>query len=144
MNSSPIFFFFFFDVPVILLSILVTGPNFMSMSLLVLELSQFSFKKDSPEIQKFEILLSEFWPISSDWGELRIPNLARIFLMKCYWMQQNFGVAFFTVLELLRENQKGLKLLPLPPRLGISEIQNISRKNSEEKEWLYYQENVTS
>ena len=26
---------------------------------------------------------SEFWPIPQDWGELRIPNLSRMSLMKC-------------------------------------------------------------
>ena len=36
----------FFDVAVFLLSSLVTDPSFMSMSLLVLELRQFSFVRD--------------------------------------------------------------------------------------------------
>ena len=45
----------FFDVALFLLSSLVTGPCFMSISSLVLELSQFSFIKDWPEIQKLKI-----------------------------------------------------------------------------------------
>ena len=39
-----------------------------------------------PWIWKSEIPLSEFCPISEDWDELGIPNLARMFLMKCYWI----------------------------------------------------------
>ena len=53
------------------LSSLVTGPSFMSASSQVLELWQFSFIRDWPEIRKSEILLSEFCPISRDWYELK-------------------------------------------------------------------------
>ena len=109
----------FFDVVLFLLSILVTGPNFMSISSLVLELWQFSFIRDWPEIRKSEIPQSEFFPISGDWGELWIPNSARMSLIERYWMLQYFTVTAFTVFELLRENQLGVKLPPSPPRLGI-------------------------
>ena len=54
----------FFDVVLFLLSGLVTGPSFMSISSLVLELWQFSFIRDWPEIRKSEIPPSEFCPIS--------------------------------------------------------------------------------
>ena len=101
----------FFDVVLFLLSSLVTGPSFMSMSSLVLELWQFSFIRDWPEIRKSEIPLSEFLPISGDWGELGMPNLARMSLIKCYWMLQNARVTAFTISELLRENQKGGKFI---------------------------------
>ena len=94
----------FFDVVLFLLSSLVTGPSFMSISLLVLELWQFSFIMDWPEIRKSEIPPSEFCPISRDWEELWILNLAQMALIKCYWMLQNFKVTAFTVFELLREN----------------------------------------
>ena len=113
---------YFFDVALFLLSSLVTGPGFMSISLLVLELWQFSFTKDWPEIRKSEITPSEFCPISGDWGELWIPNLARMSLIECYWMLQNSRVTTFTVFELLRENQLGGggKITPPPsPRLGL-------------------------
>ena len=80
----------FFDVVLFLLSILVTGPSFMSISSLVLELWQFPFIRDWPEIQKSEIPPSEFCPISGDWGELWIPNLARMSLIEFYWMLLNF------------------------------------------------------
>ena len=99
----------FFDVVLFLLSSLVTGPSFMSISSLVLELWQFSFIKDWPEIRKLEIPPSEFCPISGDWGELWIPNLAWMSLIECYWMLQNSRVTAFTVFQLLRENQLGGK-----------------------------------
>ena len=49
-----------------LLSSLVTGPSFMSISSLVLVLWQFSFIRDWSEIWKPEIPLPEFCPISGD------------------------------------------------------------------------------
>ena len=110
------FFINFFDVVLFVLSSLVTGSSFMSISSLVLELWQFSFIRDWPEIRKSEIPLSEFCPISGDWDELWIPNLARMFLIECYWMLQNFSVTALTVFELLSENQLGGVKLPPPPR----------------------------
>ena len=44
-----------------LLSSLVTGSNFMSMSSLHLEIWQFSFIRDWPEIRKWEIPISVIW-----------------------------------------------------------------------------------
>ena len=64
ITSSSIFFEVFF-----LLSSLVTGPSFMSISSLVLELWQFSFVRDWPEIRKLEIPPSECCLISGDWNE---------------------------------------------------------------------------
>ena len=58
--------------------------GFMSISSLLLKLWQFTFIKDWPEIQKSEIPLSDFFPISGDWGKLGKPELTRIFLMKRY------------------------------------------------------------
>ena len=72
----------FLDVVLFLLSNLVTFSSFMSISSLVLELWQFSFIWDWPKIQKSEIPPSEFCLISRDWGELGIPNLARMSLNK--------------------------------------------------------------
>ena len=102
-----IFLFFF--------SSLVTGPNFMSISSLVLELWQFTFVRDWPEICKSEIPPSEFFLISGDWSKLATPNLARSSSIKCYWILKK--VTTFTVSELLRENQheREVKLPPLPP-----------------------------
>ena len=111
MTSSSIFFY----VVLFLLSGLVTGPSFMSISSLVLELWQFSFIRDSPEIRKLEIPLSEFCPTSGDWSELWIPNLARMSLIQYYWMLQNTKFKAFTVFELLRENQLGSGAVKLHP-----------------------------
>ena len=72
------------DAAVFLLSILVTGARFMSLLLLVLEFGDFFFIRDLPEIQKSEISQSEFCPISGDWGELGIPNLTPMSLIKGY------------------------------------------------------------
>ena len=108
----------FFDAVLFLLSNLLTSPKFMSISLLVLELWQFLFIRDWPEIWKSEIPPSEFCTISRDLGELEIPNLVRMYLIKCYWMLQNARVTDFTVSELSRENQLEGKItspLPQPP-----------------------------
>ena len=113
----------FFDVVLFLLSSLVTGPSFMSISSLVLKLWQFLFIRDSPEIRNSEKTPSGFCPVSGDWGEWRTPNLARTSLIKCYWILQNPRVTTLTVSELLRENQQGGKITSHPPRLGLRNIQ---------------------
>ena len=47
------------------------------------------------------------WVLPNIWGELGIPNLAQISIIKCYWMLQNSKVTAFTVSELLKESQQG-------------------------------------
>ena len=98
----------------IFFSSLVTGPSFMSISPLVLELKKFSFIKDWPEIRKSKIPPSKFFSVPGNWGKLGIPKLARMSLIKFYWMLQNARVTASTVSVLLRENQQGVKL-PLHP-----------------------------
>ena len=76
----------FFDVTVFLLSSLSSGASF-SMSLPVLEFlcgASKGFMKALRQsvLPKSDIHPSEFCPISGDWGELRIPNLPRMALMK--------------------------------------------------------------
>ena len=105
----------FFDVVLFLLSSLITGPRFMSISSLVLELWKFSFIRDWPETQKSEITPFEFCPISGDWGELWIPNLARISLIECYWMLQNSSVTAFTVFWVIKRKPTGAIKLPPSP-----------------------------
>ena len=95
----------FFEFDLCLLSSLVTGPSFMSISPLVLEVWQFLFIRVWPEIQKLEIPLSEFG----------LPNLAWTFLIKCYWMLQNARVTTFTVSYSWKENQLGGNPPPPPP-----------------------------
>ena len=108
----------FFDVAVFLLLILVTGSNFMSILLLILELWKFSFIKDWPEIRKLELPPSEFCPISGDWGKWAKLNLARMSLIKCYWILQNASVTAFIVSELLMEDQEERgKITPLPIKI---------------------------
>ena len=108
----------FFDVVLFLLSILVTGPSFMSISSLVLELWQFFFRRDWPGIQKSEIPPSEFSPVSEDWVTFWTPNIARmsnrIFLnaAKC----QGYGFYSFWV---IKEKPTGGDYSP-PSRLGLS------------------------
>ena len=97
----------FFDVALFLLSRLVTGPSFMSISSLILELWQFSFIRDWPEILKLEIHPSEFCPISRDWGKFWIPNLVWMSLVECYWMLQVSSITAFNLFEILREKQLG-------------------------------------
>ena len=97
----------FFDVIVFLLSNLVTGSSSIKMSLLVLELLDFSFIRDWPEIQKPEIPPSEPCQTYGDWFKLGIPNKSKMFLMKCYCMLQNARVVAFTVFALLKTNQQG-------------------------------------
>ena len=99
----------FFDVVLFLLLSLVTGPSFMFQ---VPELWQLSFIRDWREIRKWEIPPSEFCLTSKDWGDLEMPNLAQMFLIKWYWMRQNATVTAFTVSELLRKNQQGVVKLP--------------------------------
>ena len=103
MTSSSIFF----EVDVFLFWSLVTDPSFMSILWLVLELAQFLFINDWPEIWKSEIPPSEFWQISGDWDELGIPHLARMSLIKSYWTLKNARVTTFAVSELFRKNQLG-------------------------------------
>ena len=62
----------FFRIVLFLLSSLVTCPIFMSISLLILELWQYSFERGWLEISKLEIAPSEFSQIFGDWRELGI------------------------------------------------------------------------
>ena len=77
------------EVVLFLLSSLVTGPSFMSISSLVLELWQFYFIRDWPEIRKSKIPPTGFWLISRDGVKLWMPNYGRMFLIEYYWMLQH-------------------------------------------------------
>ena len=112
-----------------LLSSSVAGPSFISISSLVLEFGQFTFIRNWSEICKLEIRLSEFCLTSGNWGKLGIPNMAPMFLMKCYEMLENARVTAYTVSELLSENQQ---LPPTQIRVKMLLIYNIdfSRENA--------------
>ena len=103
------------SVPLTLIRVGFSGVRFASGAFLDLEFWQFSFTKDWPEILKSEIFPPEFYPISGDWDKLGIQNLARMSLIKTYWMLQNPRVTSFTISELLRENQQGRVKLSLHP-----------------------------
>ena len=92
----------FLDVVLFLLSSLVTGPSFLSISSLVLELwlrirDYKGYDKGLTRI--LEIRNTPVWVllISGDWGELWIPNWAQMSLIKCYWVLKNVRVITFTV-----------------------------------------------
>ena len=135
-----------FDVVLFLLSSLVTGPSFMSLSSLFLELWQFSFIRDWPEIRKSEIPTSEFFPISGDWSKLWILILARMSLIECYWMLQNSRVTAFTIFELLRGNHlRGVKLLLPATQIRVkTHFSGIIRFSSRSRlNWNTSKEKVT-
>ena len=44
--------------------------------------------------------------MSGDWGKLAIPNLAGMYLIRCYSVLRNVRVTVFIVSELLRVNQQ--------------------------------------
>ena len=88
-----------------------------------------------------EINLSEFCPISGDWGEWGIPNLARKSLIECYWMMQNASVTTLIVSELLQQDQQrgggggggggGYSIFKSlhPPRLELRELFVLHNSN---------------
>ena len=92
---------------------IITGPVIMTIY----------FYKGLTRNQEIRNDPSVFFLISGDWGELGIPNFARIPLIKSYQLLQNAKVTAFTVSELLRKNQQGVKL-PTPPLISV----NISNK----------------
>ena len=77
------------------------------------------FINDWPEIRKSEILPSEFWPISEDWGKLEIQSLARMSQMllnaaKCH----SYSLYSFWVIKGKSTRGEGVKLPP-PNRDGL-------------------------
>ena len=104
----------FFDVVLFVLSSLITGPSFMSVSSLVLALWQFSFIRYWPKIRKSEIPPPEFCLISRDWGELWISNLAQMSLTECYWMLR------FWVFK--GKSTGGVNLPPHPTQIRVKGI----------------------
>ena len=91
----------FFDVVLFLLSGLVTGPTFISISSLVLELWLFFFVRDWPEIWKWEIPLFKFCLTSGDWGSRNtkfgtdVSNEMLLFAAKC----QGYSFCRFWVIK---------------------------------------------
>ena len=96
MTLLPIFF----DVVLFLLSSLVTGRSFMSLSL-VLELLQFLFIRDWPEIGNTPI-----WVLPNIWrlGQVKNIKFGTNISNKMLLNAAKCQVTAFTVSELLREN----------------------------------------
>ena len=92
------------------------------------------FIRDWPEIRKSVIPPYGFCPISGDWDQLGIANLARMSLLKCYWMLQNARVTAFTLSELLRKNQQRLKL-PLASAPNQIRVNNVIKFRNCSKKW---------
>ena len=68
--------------------------------------------RDWPEIQKWEITSPEFCWISGDWGELGIPSLPQMSLMKYYWMLQKLSLPLKIKVNFFR-HKKGFVWLNL-------------------------------
>ena len=109
----------FFDAVLFPLPSLVNVSSFMSISSLVMTVF---FYKGLTRNLEIRIPPCEFYPISGDWGELGILNLARMSLMICYGMLQNVRVTIFTFSELLREKQQEGRgnITSSQPRLGLT------------------------
>ena len=94
----------FFDVILLLLSSLVSGPSFMGISSMVLELWQFTFIRDWPEIGNTLVwVLLDIWRL----GRVRDPKLCKdvsdemlLNVAKC----QGYGFYCFWV---IKENLTG-------------------------------------
>ena len=95
----------FFEGVLFLLSSLATGPSFNIITGSGVITTY--FYKGLARYPEIGNTLSKFFPISGDYGELGIPNLPLLFVIKCYGMLQNTRVTAFTISELLRENQLG-------------------------------------
>ena len=107
-------------------SILVTGPSFMSILSLVLELWQFSFIRDWPEIRKSEIPPSEFCLISKDWGESEIPNLVQNEMLLNASKCQGFSFYCFWVIKGKSAGRVKSTTPSPPPRLGLISDNSLS------------------
>ena len=98
-----------FKVAVFLLSCLVTSkfPVNIKTGSGVIKIFVYKVLTRNPETGNSPVSLpSDFSAISGDCGKLGTPNLAKMYLIKCYSMLQNARITTFTVSELLRKNQQ--------------------------------------
>ena len=111
-----------FDVALFLLSRLATGPSFMSISSLVLELSQFSFIRDWPEIRKSENTL--VWVLPNIWRLGRVmdtkfdANVCNRMLLNAAQFKGNSFCRFW-VINGKPTGGQNYPHSPLPSRLGL-------------------------
>ena len=80
--------------------------------------------------------------MSGEWKKLGMPNLARISVIKCYWMTQNARLTAFTVFELLRENKQGVKLLLLN-QIRVKK-KDLFQKNELHKNYKIYRNLISA
>ena len=80
--------------------------------------------------------------MSGEWKKLGMPNLARISVIKCYWMTQNARITAFTVFELLRENKQGVKLLLLN-QIRVKK-KDLFQKNELHKNYKIYRNLISA
>ena len=97
-------------VVVFLLSGLINGPSFTMISFLVLELWQFFFIRDWPEIRKSEIPMSEFCPIPGEWCKLPYAAKCQVYSFYRFWVIKG------------KPTGGGIKKLPPPTRLGLTYV----------------------
>ena len=91
----------FLDIAMFLLSNLVIGPSFVSISWCVLEFWQFSLIKDWQEIGNTPVcVLPNIWRLGRVWDTRFICNKMLLNAAKC----QGYS---WSVFELLRKNQEG-------------------------------------
>ena len=85
----------------------------------------FFFIRNWPDISDIGNTL--VWVLHNIWrlGQVGVSNLARMSLVKSYWMLQNFRTTVFAVSELLRESQQERSGKLLPTRTQIR-VKNIS------------------
>ena len=126
----------FFDVALFLLSSLITGPSFMSISSMVLELWQFSFIRDWPEFRKLEI--SPSWVFPSIWRLGRVidtkfgTNFSNKMLLnaaKCH------GYSFYRFWVIRGKLTGGLDFLM--QNLMLNRLAVISNSKNEKTKSLY-------
>ena len=79
---------------------------------------------DWPEIRNIPCT---FCLIYGAWGQLGMPKLAQMSLMKFYWMQQNARPRVFTISQLSRKNQQRMQIKlpyisqPLPTQIRVND-----------------------
>ena len=115
MTSSSIFW----KVLLFLLSSLVVAPSFMSISLLVLELWQFTFIRDWPEIQKSKYPVSVFpnmWRLEQVRNTKFSRNVSNKMLLNAAKCQ---GSSFYRFWVFKGKPAVGVNS-PRPPRLGLN------------------------
>ena len=109
----------FFEGFQFLLSSLVTGPNFMSISSLFLELWQFPFIKDWPEIRKSEIPV---WLFFNIWrlGRVRNTKFGTIVSNKMLLNAAKCQSYKFYRFWVIKRKPTGDKFTAPPPKLELT------------------------